>query len=179
MKAAALITLLLLAVTLFGCSGIEVNTDYDTNFDFSQLRTYDWISQQAPVFRDRRVDTTLFQKRLQSSVEAEMAAKGFTKHTGSGEPDFQIAYYVGTEDRVDVTTYGYHYPRGPYWWGGDIDVYHYRQGTLILDFVEPEKDELIWRGIATKVIDEGASPEKVQRNVDEVVKKILGRFPPK
>ena len=60
-----------------------------------------------------------------------------------------------------------------------MDVHQYEEGTLILDFVDADAKELIWRGTATKALDSNPTPEKIEKNIGNVVAKILAKFPPK
>jgi len=50
---------------------------------------------------------------------------------------------------------------------------------LIIDVVNNEIDELIWRGTGTKVISQRErTPEEAQADVDEAVNKIMASYPP-
>jgi Domain of unknown function (DUF4136) len=52
-------------------------------------------------------------------------------------------------------------------------------GTIALDIYDPAKKALVWKGQASKTIDEKASPEKRQKNLDKAMAKLLKNFPPK
>jgi len=39
--------------------------------------------------------------------------------------------------------------------------------------------QLVWRGIATKTIDQKAKPDKRQKNLTKGVAKLLKNYPPK
>ncbi len=161
---------------LIACSTISVNYDYDRGADFTVLRTYDWL----PIPPEAGVDGITV-KRIINAVDAGLEAKGFTRT--SEAPDFLIAAYGEKVTKVQVRDRGYDY--GRYRYRGypgledrRIDVYQYEEGTLILDFVDAHKSELIWRGSASAVIDPYASPEKRERQISEAVEKMLGNFPP-
>jgi hypothetical protein len=159
---------------LIGCSGIKVSTDHNREFDFTRFKTYEWMADKPPVLRDPLLDTSLVDRRVKRAVETELQIKGYTK-SASGQPDFFIAYHVGSQSQTDVSTCGYHYPVSPRCWGQEIETNVYSEGTLILDIVEPEDLELVWRGTATAVIEE---PEQLEETVNKVVKKMLAEFPP-
>ena len=92
-----------------------------------------------------------------------------------------IVFHTGIQDKVQVTDWGYGY--GPYrgWYGGGgVNTYQYQQGTLIIDFVDAESKQLVWRGTAEGVVGEGKTdPEKAQKKIDEIVGKMLKDYPPK
>ncbi len=53
--------------------------------------------------------------------------------------------------------------------------YAYQEATLILDFVDPESTELLWRGWYVGKIRDGQLSEK---KINKAVKRILKKFPP-
>jgi hypothetical protein len=120
-------------------------------------------------------------RRMYVAVDGELAAKGFTRTDADGA-DFLMAYHTGTQDRQQYDTYGY--GAGSWWggyWGGGMTtttVRTYTEGTLILDVIDGERNELIWRGSASKTIDEMDSPEQREKTVQEAVGKLLKDFPP-
>ena len=81
---------------------------------------------------------------------------------------------------MNVTDYGYRYGSwwGPYPYGRNIDVSYYTQASVIIDFVDNAKDELVWRGIGTGVVQESGTPEERQERIDNAVAKILEQYPP-
>ncbi len=64
----------------------------------------------------------------------------------------------------------------PYY--GSSRVREYVQAKLVLDVVDARTDELIWRGWATKSLEDNPTPEAVRKYVKAAVEKILERFPP-
>ena len=172
----------------FGCATMEVSYDFDHEVNFSAIKTYDWL----PVPEKAKGDELLM-KHIRSATNNELQAKGLKM--SSENPDILIAIHGGKEKRVDFQEWGYAYDKhdydhwGPgYPWGyyrqpagrdyteyrRGIDTYEYEIGTLMLDFVDAKKKELIWRGTARAVIDPGKSADQV----NEAVKKILEPFPP-
>jgi hypothetical protein len=156
------------------CSTMRINIDYDQDINFLQYKTYRWIPYMPPVKPPRFIDRTLLEKRIKKTVDASLATKGYEKTT-DGEPDFLIAFHIGTQNKVDVTHYGYRYgPRGR-WWGHHAEVHRYKEGTLILDIVEAKTKQLVWRGSAVDAIHR---PQDMDDKLIEAVEKILAKFPP-
>ncbi|UCD56922.1 MAG: DUF4136 domain-containing protein [Candidatus Hydrogenedentota bacterium] len=166
-----------LSLLIIACSTISVSYDYDREADFTILKTYDWL----PVPPEARADG-LIVKRITNAVDRELEAKGFTMMPEA--PDFHIAIYGERLTKLDIRDRGYDY--GPYryrgyYWPEDrrrIEVYQYDEGTLILDLINAQTNELIWRGTATAVIDPYATPEQRDKRITEAVGKILSNFPP-
>jgi hypothetical protein len=161
-------------IVILGCSTISVTVDYDSDIDFTQYKTFDWIEykEKAPLARAR--EHSLFEKRLKAAVEGDLYEMGYEIIT-VGKPDFLIAYHIGAKDKVDVDRYGYRYgPRGR-WIGHSVEVHRYKERTLILDFVDPKLKQLVWRGTAVGTLRDMAAGEDA---VYDAVSRILAQFPP-
>jgi hypothetical protein len=178
MKTVKLFIAPLLFVALASCATIyDVNYDYDQAAAFSDLKRYDWM----PV-TDSTGLNSLALERIQAAVDNGLQAKGLMRT--SEAPDFLIAPHIGKKDKVQVNDMGYGYgPFGGYWGGnygamGGVSTYEYEEGTLILDFVNAESKQLIWRGSAKAEIQDLDTPEKKEKVIGEAVEKMLEKFPP-
>ena len=126
-----------------------------------------------------------------AAIETELAAKGFTKATGS--PDVFVLYHIAVDKQKDISTYssGYGGGYGAYgygWgggWGGGTTTTQVRDiliGTLVIDIVDAKaggKGALAWRGMGVKEVDAQAKPEKRDKSITNAVKKMFKEFPPK
>jgi hypothetical protein len=177
------IALLLALLAVAGCSTISVNHDYDTQADFTAYRTFAWMERDAGQPADAQQaqqNSGLLDRRIRSAVERELTERGMTA-AAADQADVHLVYHVGTEDKLQVTDWGYSYSN--YYWGyggRQIDVYQYTQGTLIIDVVDNARDSLVWRGSGTKTIESRQlSPEEQQARIDQAVYEIMKSFPPK
>ncbi len=178
MKSTRVLILLNLMVVGLGCSTISVSYDYDTKADFTSLKTFDFMP--VPVQSNINI---LNVKRIQDSVRNQLESKGYTQTPDN--PDFQIAMHLSKQEKrkIQTTDWGYTKTFGRRInWGdnldsGRINVYEYEEGTLILDFVDAQSKELIWRGVATAEVLHYTNPEKREKRINEAVQKILNNFP--
>ena len=182
MRSVILFALLFLAAMAPGCSQqAAVTADYDTSADFSVYKTYAWLDEVLPpdkIPEDLRTTGSITDRRIRSAVDNEMAAKGFTGTTSS--PDLVVFYYVGIEDKVDVTEWGYSYASTGRYWGWNtrnVDTYEYQEGTLIIDFVDANSHVLVWRGTAQKVL-ENLTPQEADSLIKEIVREVMALYPP-
>jgi hypothetical protein len=162
---------------LTGCSSVSVTSDYDPSADFSKYNTFDFY--KGTIEGSELESAPLVKKRVMEAITNEMTKKGLKKDD-SGNADLIIYTQAGTAEKMNVTNYGYGYGSwwGPYPYGRNIDVSYYTQGSLIIDLVDNAKDELIWRGIGTAVVQDHGTPEERQKFIDEAVAKILSQYPP-
>jgi hypothetical protein len=181
MRRATLFCLVLL-LAVSGCSGVRVTTDYDPAADFSKLRSYAWLDERSGVQGDRADVTSLLDRRVRRAVDTELQHKGW-RLVSRGEADALVAYHLGVETRLDVNTIhsGYGYGRGAYHGGvaTHTTVSEYQEGTLLVDVIEPESKQLIWRGSGQSRLRRSSTPEQREQRIDEAVAQILESFPPK
>jgi len=169
--------LLLASAALAACSSLHVATDHDPKADFGKLRAYSWMAREKsdnPV-----VDNTLVVNRIKGAIDRELAAKGFRRADG-GSPDFVVDFATATRDVVDVHTWpswcSAHCGHGfSGWQGGHVDVVEYVQGTIAVGMIDPATNELLWRGTATRALEEDSGSEK---RIDEAMKALFAEFPP-
>lgn len=169
---ALIIFLVLLAVTFSsGCSSIAVNYDYDPQVDFSSLKTYNWRP-----FPSSDPAGELVAKHVRNAVDTQLAAKGIAKV--SLDPDFLIAPYLGKQFKREVVNWDYSQHSRWRYGGPRYEVYEYEEGTIILDFIDAQAKELIWRGSATAVVEPELTPEQRHKKINTAVAKLLENFPP-
>ncbi|MCK4549685.1 MAG: DUF4136 domain-containing protein [Candidatus Krumholzibacteria bacterium] len=167
MKRSAIIVALTAIIFITGCSTVQVETDYNRETDFSKYKTYRWIPHVKGTEDNPLMNDPLIEGHVKNAVNTEMAKKGFTK-IEEGHPDCLLAYYFTARNRVDVTHhYGYWYPH--------TNVYQYKEGTLILDIVDREDKQLIWRGWATGVLEDRS---RINDQINYSVQKLLKKYPP-
>jgi hypothetical protein len=158
------------SAALTGAQAASVKSDYDSSADFSKFRTWSWLQQPGGTQPPLAQENPLTHKRILSAVEQELAAKGLER-LDEGTPSLLLSYHVGLKERVDVDTFGYRGRWGP----GEVQVRTYTEGTLVLDMVDAEKKELVWRGWVTALVQPGGVSEETIR---KSIRKLLKKFPP-
>jgi hypothetical protein len=167
-------------VSLAGCSGMSIRSDYNPQADFSRYSTYAWLP--APQTGDPRVDNAILEGRIKTAVDQTLAERGYGQ-VAADQATFWVGYHLSIEGQMDVTSVNsyYGYGWGPWYYGPsyqDTQVRYYDQGTLLIDIVDAQVKELVWRGTAEAEVQREMNPEKRQQRVNEAVGKILDRFPP-
>jgi hypothetical protein len=177
-----------LAALLFqGCTtGTQVRVDYDQKEDFQSLRSYAWAPMTAEE-RQEKSRNSLTHERIQSAIDAHLAARGFQK-VGEDQADFLVTHTVALESRTQVQTtqmsvgYGRYGARGGVGVGYGMPLesttYQYKVGTLIIDIIDARQKRLVWRGSGERTVSEDLSPEKRTEVINTTVNEVLSRFPP-
>ncbi len=153
-----------LVVFFSGCaSTIElpktVNSDYNVNMDFSNLRTYDL----SPIPTTVGIEYLMLE-RIQTAIHTVLQAKNVQRSTQN--PDFLVSIY-GVRSKIFTTA----------WRGFDSDLI-VQKGKLLLQFVDPKTNRILWWGETRAILDPNRNPAVETQMVNDVVHRILQKFPP-
>lgn len=168
---------------LTACATMTVETEHEPGTDFSTLKTYAWIPRPPRDTIASRFDEAFVEKRVREAVDAGLAAKGYRK-TGA-DADFFVAYHAALATKMSNRTIHerYGYSQGLGVGAGSTQaraqLYEYDEGSLLLDVVEARTRRLMWRGSVRTKVDSQASRERNAARIDEAVRLLLARFPPK
>ena len=150
--------------------GMNVKTDYDRSFDFGRLKTFAFTDQKRPGGNVLQLNT-LVNNRIRDALKRELEARGF-RYQPDGQPDFVIAYYARQRERAEAEPIGYGMPNRWRWgWGPRVWTRYYTQGSVIVDFIGPISNQLIWRGRVTDTVNGLDQSEKqINKGAKELVK---------
>ena len=182
---------LLGALAVSSCASIRANSDYYAQADFSNYRSYAWISDLpfiVPAGYEVAV-SSLNQRRIKEAVESEFAVKGFALAEDPGSANFAVSITVGTRDRISVDAYpvryrsNWDYRRSWRWnsfgfyFGPQVDTQEYTEGILSIDIFDQATNQPVWHGWAQKRIT-NSDLVNAGEQIQAAVKAILSDFPP-
>ena len=169
-KALGLLVVLGLAATPALAQRITI--DYDHDFDFSKVKTFEYVeideNKSADQLMDGRIKTAIL-KQLDELTQVD------------SDPDLYITYHLSSKDHTVLSTTGYGGGYGGGWgaWGGGMGMSTttastYTDGTLIVDAYEPGEKKMVWRGTGTVTIK--SKPEKRAKQIDSIMAKMGARW---
>ena len=166
---------LLCLVMLTSCSSVKVVSDYDTKVDFTSYKTFAFYKKGI----DKASVSDLDKKRIMRAVEAELVAKGFSK---SVNPDILVSIFTKSREQVNVSDnnigIGWGWGYNPWFYGRtNININQYTEGTLFIDFIDKNTNELIWQGIGSGAM-KMSNIEKKEERINEFVYEIISTYPP-
>lgn len=177
MKQINWLSILTVVALMAGCATVNIRSEHDPNADFAKYKTFNF-PLNVDDFAANVIRTNPFlHKEMLRILEETMVAKGFVKTTN--KPDLFVVYHVTTAKKTSVSTYtGGYYGWGYHGWGvgyTDVRVDQYTEGTLIIDLVDADEEELVWRGWATGTLEDRPNYDRLR----DVVKGMLAEFPPR
>ena len=150
----------------------QVKTDFDHQANFSQYKTYSW--------QEIKPANSLWDSRIKSAVDAQLAAKGWTQVASGG--DVAIIAIATTHTEKTLQTF-YDGMGGGWRWRGfggmgeaTTTEEDYKEGTLLIDMYDAKTKQLIWRGTAENMVS--TKPETNEKSLDKGVAKMFKKFPP-
>jgi hypothetical protein len=182
MKAVGLV---IAALWLAGCeSGPEVRADYDKAADFGKYRTYNFVAAQSTGGSDYK---SLAMRILQTAASREMESRGYTK---ADNADLLINFKGKLEEKTEIEStpapmYGagwgyrgwYGAPYGAYGYGGtEVSTRRYNVGTLVMDMVDREKQQVVFQGGLEDVVTKKMLEDR-EALLNGAVATIFSRFP--
>ncbi len=176
------ITLLWTICSLFvyaGCSMIIINSNYDTNEDFTWYKTF--ALYDGSDLPDNALNKyPQLRQYVDEVVREVLVEKGFT-HQETGNTDFVVyTYGLLTDDTQNIQILS-----SRAWRGSAVTkrgtAVELTQGTLVIDVVntmDRENEKLTWRCVGRKVVDKIADNDATRKRLKENITKILAAFPP-
>ena len=179
LAASAAITLALAA-----CASVDVRTVTSPDANLGALRTFNVMQNPKPrspaavSSNDPMLVNSISNRALRTDLVKGFENRGYVL---ADNPDFSVAYYASTTEKLDVTYWDYGYPFYPDWWGGwgpgpyDPTVTKYTQGTVVVDVVNPKTKELLWRGQGVARVSD--DEQQYEQDLWKAVSAILDKFP--
>jgi hypothetical protein len=147
----------------------KVTAEFDQNVDFSKFRTFA-IRDGRLNSRNPALNSDLVKKQIEADIQKDLTARGLVLVTGRS--DLNVRYTFGAAPRMEREAF----PAGWRGWGAQIVPVPFTEGTLVIDLRDPTTRSLVWRGVATEEKDD---PAKIQKKLDDMVRKAIEKFPPK
>jgi hypothetical protein len=176
MKFIQIIIALFIFISFSACSTMDISHDYDTTYNFSELKTYKWHPKRR---EQKQVKHRLVAKQIDEIIENLMTVRGMTK-SDDEEVDFYINYQAAIDGKLKAQNYsvsvGYVGYGGWMYGGSGTTITAYDEGTLVVDLIDAKNDELIFKGIA-KVDMKEMKDDKVEM-LDYILTEMFNGFPP-
>jgi hypothetical protein len=179
------LTYAFLLLSILGLAGCAV-TDIDRTANFAHYKTYAWGKSDIDV-SNPLYNSDLINKRIRQAVEEEFSRRGIVKN--ENDPDFIVRFHTYTEEKTErQSAYPYGYGYIPYTWYPFAFRWgyypfapmmpqpprEYTEGTLILDIVDHESNELVWRGSVSGNVDDVVA---LKKQIEKGVKAIMKKYP--
>lgn len=188
--------LLFLALVFIACGGSNVQTVKTTDKDLSNYETFAYLPNSNVEVSGMDYNNEDINAFIIESINNNMQQQGYKLDRDN--PDLLVLVSTSTDEEMARTTdpvYArYPYTAGvnrvqpfysPYYYRGyntfssvvgyDTDTYQYTEGTLVINLVDRETKEVVWKGIASDNIYNQTNIQVIE----EMVNEIFSNYPAK
>ena len=174
-------------LTLLATSGLlaflataaAADTSYDKGHDFSDYVRFAWLEPRSgttvvllgrSTFDARRLESA--HKRIEQAIRRELDQRGIEE--GSAErADFFVRFHTSVDQRFELHA-DYRYRRPRFRLPATAHVDSYDEGTLVIDVIDADTEQLVWRTSVTRSIE----APNLDKTIDKAVARALRKFPP-
>ncbi|WP_191906463.1 DUF4136 domain-containing protein [Hymenobacter baengnokdamensis] len=172
-----------------------VNVEQRADVNFSKYRTFDFADTEVKTNGDHNplLRSPIAQDHIKQAIASELAKRGLRQVDSN--PDFLITTHTYVEQAERTVTdnlppAGYAYPYAMSYRGRFLPINYgawytpayyqtahteqYREGTLVLDFIDARTNNLVWRGSIADPVDD---PARLGSDFSKAAKEILDKFP--
>ncbi|MEH6570964.1 MAG: DUF4136 domain-containing protein [Halioglobus sp.] len=186
-------TFIFFTLILAGCATKGTyEVDYDEYRDFSNYKSFRWYDDVHPSQEADYRQYNSSDQRVRDHVDGYLQKKGF-ELLDSGTSDFWVNYHISKQSNMKIDNFGRYPSAGAHGavsggtYGSAVavgyssgpSVKEYKEGTVVIDIIDVQSSEIVWRGIAEERL-----PKKMDRATrDEmaavITRELLEDFPPR
>lgn len=168
----------LTALFALQCSPLlRVYSEEEPGVNLRRFRTYEWLDNASLEKDDIPVLLSAgTEHAIRAATDGQMTARGYKRC--DNEPDLMLHYHVLIKDQELYFQD---------WWCDDeawhkygrcqrIRKINYQEGTLIIDMIETQNGNQVWRGVAVGVLEQ-IPPDAIQKRIEQAVQAIYKKFP--
>jgi hypothetical protein len=159
--------------SLLAACASKVSYDYDSEYNFSQLRTF--------AVNAARNNDELMNKRLTASVKDTLTAKNYSANAQNA--DFKVTHDLSNGIHQAKKKPSVSLGAGTGNWkpklgvGINMPVGGNKVTHTLKISITDSSDRLIWQGHDTLKLSEGSGPDEKRSVISSVTSKILSQFP--
>lgn len=182
-----------LLLVLAACASGEVRTESNSAADLSAVRFYSMVGGHSLGKRDLLADAGR-RGRIEAMIRKQLAAKGLQETSANRQADVLVQYWVDLDVEVialpparSAQSFESESPAPPLsetpspaaFSSGDLAAATatLREGTLMVDFLEPVRRGLLWRALVKRPIPRDSA--KALAAMEQGLAKALKNFPPR
>ncbi len=173
----------LLVAMLAACANIlppRTAVDFKEDYDFQQASRVAFAPQTSRGGAGLLLSDTQAH-RVVLSLERALDQCGYSVVEDPAEADLILSWHVVAHAKKDVrgydaTSYYQCWRCGPS--VSDISIRRYTEGTFIVDMIDPELNQSVWRGVIQGRLKANPNEEGQQERFDAAALEMFSGFPP-
>lgn len=180
---AALLLLPLFFLGMGSCSPFtKVYSEEEPGIKLSKYHTFHWLDNTSTKQGHSGPEwlSLATRDKIRSALEEQLSRYGLKPC--DDKPDLMLHYHVVVKNEVmyvpDWSCEGVFERPGQYDRCHRVQPLHYREGTLIVDFIDTKDGNQVWRGAAVGVLD-NIRPAEADARIKAAAEAIFTKYPEK
>jgi hypothetical protein len=132
----------------------DVKVDWVRGTDFSKCKTYAWGTARQTTPDPKHT--------IEGAIDAALQAKGLQKVDMDANPSLIVAFSAGNKPVYSIQGY--------------LKNSIVKQGTLVVQLVDPQSKQSVWWGIAEDTLTDNA--DKYVALIQRTISKMFEKYPP-
>ena len=175
------------ALSFAGCATkFETGSEQAPDANFARRSTFRFVPDKSQAAAEAVSSGPDWRGLISQDILAALNAKKY-RFFPNRQTDLLVAFHIVLVENESVTTLdnylGYQLTTGQ---SAQADLSRFQdpnhpgeasKGTLVIDFIDPKKKVLLWRGWAKTNVDLKQPGDKLQALAKEAVDEILAKFP--
>jgi hypothetical protein len=166
----ASLSILLISIILFSCNTPKVFTDYASDVDFDQYKSFAFYAIENSGLA--RLD----EDRIYETLQDSLSAKGFEEKL---IPDFKVNFYAEVFNQTSNSNFGIGIGGYNGGIGGSISPQNSKRTiALTVEFADGLTNNLFWQGVVEARFNENLKGKEREEFFEILVGKVLEKYPP-
>jgi hypothetical protein len=173
MMRARCLTVISIVLCVSACAPVLVKSFRHPGADLSRYRTYAWAADAPHSTGDARLDSNPFvDGAARRAINRALASRGLEESAAA--PQLTLRYFISITQKLDLAGVD-----STYLTCEECSPSVYDAGTMVIDVFDTDTRALLWRGWAEGTFDRVIDNQRaLEQRIDEVVAKIMARYPP-
>lgn len=158
------------ALTITG----DVKTYPSKNIDYSQIKTYQWLPVKILTNKGVVENEPTISPLVQKAVNEQLVKKGLAEAPHGA--DIEVVTWITTASIPQLEALIFSPADGTTWGTSPIATVgrYNREGTLVINLVDPRVNKSVWLGMATKALGKSSQNE---RAINKAAQELFKRYP--
>ncbi len=190
---------IVIGLVLSGCSALQVQTDYDREFDFSSLSKFNVI------YIEKKDGKDFARSRISKMLSKHLADKGYAS-ADRDQADFYVMLHLDIQKKSEIQTnyetmgmqprIGYYRrsymqdgmlpPSSAGLYRSPLDIqttrvttrtYEYEEGRLVVELVDVKTNAVVWHGVAEDELSNLSTEKEKSAYINSVLEKLFIDLP--
>ena len=167
--------LVLITAVMTACAQAPVAFDYDASAKMPAVKSFALVPPNGPQYQ------SLDNNRIEAALRKQLGARNL-QEVAKDQADIWVAYRVEQERKLEESgvSFGVGFGTGNVGLGVGTGpkAKEIIEGMLIVDAVDPQRQQVVWTARAQRYLRDSMQPEQRDELINTLVSAMLVNFPP-